>query len=391
MKRILIVCIFLNALYLHAQKKPLNHVKIVVEEGETIGTLIQKYDLDGSQCNLNHFYTLNKMKWGDILKKDQSYFLPILVYKFDDKSIRSSTNITDWTVAGRIQNYNDWLYQENVKEGDFRKDKELWVPYHEIHCNDRKTLSLPKYQTHYPIFGKKYQDVQKVSDKLSGAVYYVVGGHGGIDPGAIGKRGKAMLCEDEYAYDVCLRLARNLVANGAIVYIIVRDKDDGIRDGEILKCDTDEVSYPDESMMSIEPKVRLTQNSDAINKLYREHKRRGVGYQRMITVHVDSRSVHEHVDIFFYHKIKNDFGKKLAYKIHEVVKEKYAKTRPKGGYDGTVSSRDLHMLREVLPISVFVELANIQNASDQERIVKPYNRQAIADWFLEALLSDYKK
>ena len=61
------------------------------------------------------------------------------------------------------------------------------------------------------LFGKKLDDVQVISNRLQGACFYVVSGHGGPDPGAIGKIGKVELHEDEYAYDVALRLAGNLM------------------------------------------------------------------------------------------------------------------------------------------------------------------------------------
>ena len=54
------------------------------------------------------------------------------------------------------------------------------------------------------------------------------------DPGAIGRIGKIELHEDEYAYDVALRLARNLMQEGAEVRIIIQDAKDGIRDDKYL-------------------------------------------------------------------------------------------------------------------------------------------------------------
>ena len=41
------------------------------------------------------------------------------------------------------------------------------------------------------------------------------------------------LHEDEYAYDIILRLARELLSRGAKVHIIIQDKKDGIRDGHV--------------------------------------------------------------------------------------------------------------------------------------------------------------
>ena len=75
--------------------------------------------------------------------------------------------------------------------------------------------------------------------------------------------------------------------------------------------------------------------------------------------------------------------------MHRVMKEKYAKHRRSGAYNGEVLSRDLHMLREVKPIPVFVEVGNIQNKNDQKRILYASNRQALADWLYEGLVKDY--
>ena len=50
---------------------------------------------------------------------------------------------------------------------------------------------------------------------LAGLVFYLVSGHGGPDPGAIGIYQGRQLHEDEYAYDIILRLARELLTRGA--------------------------------------------------------------------------------------------------------------------------------------------------------------------------------
>lgn len=49
-----------------------------------------------------------------------------------------------------------------------------------------------KKKGHYePLFGKKYASYAVTSSSLKGATFYLVSGHGGPDPGCIGKyRGK---------------------------------------------------------------------------------------------------------------------------------------------------------------------------------------------------------
>ena len=50
-------------------------------------------------------------------------------------------------------------------------------------------------------------------NSLANKVYYIVAGHGGPDPGARCTDCKSTMCEDEYAYDVSLRLARELICS----------------------------------------------------------------------------------------------------------------------------------------------------------------------------------
>jgi len=74
--------------------------------------------------------------------------------------------------------------------------------------------------------------------------------------------------------------------------------------------------------------------------------------------------------------------------MHKTFLQKYLKKRGQRGYTGTVTPRNLFMLKETtIPKAVYVELANIRNDVDQQRLVVKTNRQALANWMCEALLS----
>ena len=239
----------------------------------------------------------------------------------------------------------------------------------------------------YDIFGPEYAKVEITSDELKGAVFYLVAGHGGPDPGAQGRYGRYTLSEDEYAYDVTLRLARKLIQKGALVYMITRDNNDGIRDGSILKSDKDERCYPNQKI-PLNQVARLSQRSQAVNSLYR--KNRSKRYQRVIIIHLDSRSTGEKTDVFFYHHKRSRSGKKLAKNIQKTFREKYAQHQPNRGYTGTVTDRSgLYVLRNTTPPAVFIELGNIRNSRDQRRFVVKDNRDALAKWITEAVVKDY--
>lgn len=237
----------------------------------------------------------------------------------------------------------------------------------------------------HKIFGPKNERITIVDSQLKGAVYYLLSGHGGPDPGAVGKLNGHILCEDEYAYDVTLRLAKNLIEHGADVYLITRDPNDGIRDDQYLKPDKDEVCYPN-LRIPARQMTRLTQRKDAINKLYLNNKGR---FQRQIVIHVDSRSRGENIDVFFYYDQRSNTGKKLAENLQQTFDEKYRLHQPGRGYRGSISTRNLFVIKYSYPPSVFVELGNINHKRDQLRFLMDDNRQAVANWLYEGLVRDF--
>ena len=238
----------------------------------------------------------------------------------------------------------------------------------------------------HEIFGKEYADVNIIGDQLKGAVYYLVPGHGGPDPGAVGIFGNWQLCEDEYAYDVTLRLARNLIQHGATVYMMVFDPFDGIRNDSYLKPDKSEKCYPNKTIPLNQLK-RLQQRTDVVNELSVKH--RG-SFQRMISVHVDSRSHGQNIDVFFYHNKDSKNGRKAAITLQRTFQNKYDRHQPGRGYKGTVSDRNLYEVRNSLPPAVYIELGNINHQRDQQRFIIPSNRQALANWLYEGLREDFR-
>ena len=220
-----------------------------------------------------------------------------------------------------------------------------------------------------------------------GKSFFLVSGHGGPDPGAQGKRAGVTLSEDEYAYDVTLRLLRFLLSHGAIAYLIVRDPNDGIRDENYLKGDKDEVVWGNREI-PLNQKERLAQRTDIINQLSNYHKKNGQSDQTIIAIHIDSRSVATEIDVFFYYKSGSTPSMRLAETMQQVFSDNYKERRNSAReYSGSVSTRDLFTFRETnTKKAVYIELANIRNDWDQQRLVISSNRQAMANWIGEAIL-----
>ncbi|MCL6267637.1 N-acetylmuramoyl-L-alanine amidase [Flagellimonas sp. 2012CJ39-3] len=285
--------------------------------------------------------------------------------------------------------YKDFL---NLNKENLKSDHQLYagnvyrIPF--VANDDRiapDSEEIEKMQ--YPIFGDAYATVEPLSNRLENTVYYLISGHGGPDPGAIENYAGKLISEDEYAYDVTLRLARELLSHGAEVHIIVRDENDGIRDNRILDLDTDEVVYPNKPI-PLNQKQRLKQRVDVVNRLYLQNRGK---YQRLIVTHVDGRASGTNIDVFFYHHHKSKNGKRLAESIHETFNRKYKKFQPNRQYTGTFKDRsNLYLVKNTLPAIAYIEIGNIRSKKDQRRILDPDNRQALAKWISEGVLLDFE-
>jgi len=380
---------------------------VKAKSGDGVYSLLRRYHLSSYACNIERFYEINKLDKKAPLISGKKYKLPVAIHKYNGKSIRSTINIDDWETAVQIQQYNEAIYKLGVRKTHYRNSKILWVPYHLIECrpstskvliNDEKIVATKEKEKEKKskkkkgvktdeLFGSEYEDYKIIDNQLKNEVYYVVSGHGGPDPGAccsavIGNK-DATMCEDEYAYDVALRLARNLKQHGATVHMIIQDTD-GIRDGEHLECDKDEKCMG-EHKIPLNQKKRLHQRAAAINRLHKKYKKKGYKKQKAIMIHIDSRSESKSQDVFFYHWGKSKTSKKLAYDLQSTFKAKYARYQKNRGYHGYVSERGLYMLRNTAPPAVFVELANIRNINDHKRLLYKSNRQALANWLFEGM------
>ncbi len=362
MKNKLYILLFLAFLFsgttLWAQQKA------TPKAGEGISSFLLRHNRSPKKY-YDDFIELNKQKLGknNVLKVGVTYVIPPV-----KKSTTTSAKTTPAKNTGA---------KNTTSEGAGTK-----------HPSSKAKSTKIGTTINEPLFGKQLANVKVTSNRLAGACFYVVSGHGGPDPGAIGKVGRYELHEDEYAYDIALRLARNLMQEGAEVHIIIQDAKDGIRDDSYLSNSKRETCMGD--AIPLNQVQRLQQRCDKINALYRKD-RKNHSYCRAIFIHIDSRSKGKQTDVFFYYSNKKGDSKRLANNMKDTFESKYDKHQPNRGFSGTVSGRNLYVLSHTTPASVFVELGNIQNTFDQRRLVMNSNRQALAKWLMEGFLKDYKE
>jgi N-acetylmuramoyl-L-alanine amidase len=110
--------------------------------------------------------------------------------------------------------------------------------------------------------------------------------------------------------------------------------------------------------------------------LYAKHKKQGATIQRVVEIHIDSRYESQKVDIFFYYYPGGMVGKELAQEMYRTIKSEYEEHQSNRGYRGVVKGRNLH-----------IELGNITNEFDQKRLLIVNNRQAIANWLTQGIIS----
>ncbi len=389
-------------------------LRVKPRSGDAVLDLLSRYELDYSK-NIGTFQEMNAGKFtsnGGLLLHNK-YQLPIAILKYDGKSIRSTIGITDFSLAEKIQKYNLALWKSKIKKGNYQSDRILWVPYLDYNINftqevlttksekaDKaekndvfKPIIIPqsKYSTKSTIslFGEKFINVRKIDNSLKNHFFYLISGHGGPDPGAIGYRDGNELHEHEYAYDVTLRLAKRLIESGAEVMMIVQDPLDGIRDDYYLSNASEEYLITGDTI-SANQLLRLKQRTDIVNNLYSRNNKAGTEHL-VIEIHVDSRITDKRIDIFFYHQPNSNAGEKCCKTLLGTIKDKYEKNQPGRGYMGSVSGRNLYTLRNSKPVGVYIELGNIQNPTDQVRLIDPNNRQAIANWLLDGVVNYYSK
>ncbi|GAB1396238.1 hypothetical protein MASR1M65_10150 [Saprospiraceae bacterium] len=142
-----------------------------------------------------------------------------------------------------------------------------------------------------------------------------------------------IISEDEYAYDIALRVARLLISQGATAYIVLRDMNDGIRDEKYLELDNDEICYGGLTI-PLDQKKRLQQRAKAINNLYLKHKKQGVKVQRALLIHIDSRNKSKKTDVFFYHQDDIKESIRISKNMLSVFILQYAKHRKGRQYEG---------------------------------------------------------
>ena len=392
MKRLIFLLVFFSfsSALLSQSKDTGTWISHTIKKGEFAAKIFSAYDL-WNEMDQNKFWELNSIKNKDVLLINKKYLIPIKQFKHNAPSIRSTLGFNDYDHALAIQIWNEKMERKGVKTQTLKTTKTLWVRFSDLPQNftqKPQQENSVKALIDVRLFGTEGDQISIVDTSLKGSCFYLISGHGGPDPGSNITVDGHFLTEDEYAYDVTLRLARELVKRSARVFMIVQDFSHGIRDEVYLKHDKNEKLIGGITMPLNQIK-RLKQRTDAVNRLYAENRNKYT-YHRCIEIHVDSRSQNEQIDVFFYNYKGSTLGKRLNENMLSTFKKKYDIFQKGRGYKGEILTRNLYSLANTNPVMSYIELGNIQHARDRKRILEVENRQALAEWMAEGIEKDKK-
>ena len=184
---------------------------------------------------------------------------------------------------------------------------------------------------------------------ITNKVIAIDAGHGGIDPGAIGKQGKM---EDDINLDIALKLRRLIEQNGGIV-ILTRDEDVGL--------------YTENS-----PTVRAKKNEDLRNRriLINESEP-----DVFLSIHLNSFPQSQYYGAQTFYKKGSEESKKLAFLIQEELRNVLDKNNKR-----VPQPRDsVYIIREVSAPSVLIECGFLSNPQE-ERLLNDSKYQEKIAW-----------
>jgi len=131
---LLLLVVFIASL--SAQRSPIipEYHSAIAKNGDGVYSLLRRYSLSKQNCNVRQFYAINDLEPNEALHKNKKYKLPVLIYKYNGKSIRTTLGISDLQKAIRIKDYNEVVRKAKLRNNNFLESKVLWVPYHELYC-----------------------------------------------------------------------------------------------------------------------------------------------------------------------------------------------------------------------------------------------------------------
>ena len=93
------------------------------KSGDGIIVLLNRYNLSHYGSNLDTFLQINELEPNSPLLLFKTYKLPIYVFDYNGKNIRTTIGKDDYDLAISIQQFNENAFENGVKKVDYKKAK----------------------------------------------------------------------------------------------------------------------------------------------------------------------------------------------------------------------------------------------------------------------------
>ena len=158
--------------------------KVQAKRGEGVTLLLQRYNLSPKLYEAE-FRKLNKGKFtaDGGLKMGVTYLLPSKTEQSQRPVEKAPAKEKESTKKEQVQAPKGKTASGGKESSKKEQDQR---PKEKLSASNKENQKNSASKGYEPIFGKKYASYAVTSQELKNAVFYLVSGHGGPDPGAIG-------------------------------------------------------------------------------------------------------------------------------------------------------------------------------------------------------------
>lgn len=262
------------------------------------------------------------------------------------------------------------LNQENIKNGsELYIGREYLLPdAPDSFKNMGRLIKVPE-NTESSIFEKELAKLNSKSNTLKNAVYYLISENDGEN--------------NMFIEDITMNLAKELLVNGARVYIIKQSQDGSEEDHTSSDMEAQTETDHKESQL-----LANAQNYvDVINKRYLRHSKK---YQRILVVRSNGSTSSRNLDVSIFHHDKSEEGQKFAENIQSVFRDNGIKSRSVENLADVFEDKNNLFLatNTLVPITI-VEMGDFKSNQNQKKISVRSDKQALAKWLTNGLFKDY--
>ncbi len=251
------------------------------------------------------------------------------------------------------------LNEENIKDGSFLfVGREYKIPYAaDSFKNKAIRVTLPE-DVEEPIFEKGLNSLNRKSNRLGNAVYYLI-------------TETSETSNDRFTKEIGVNLARELMVHGASVFILEDKSVRSQKEGEDEETDLNGMGV----------------FVDAVNKRFLKNSGK---YQRLLVIRSNGLIQNGKMNVAVYHHQNSKEGQRLAANIENIFKQHGASDKRFKEVQTVLEDKNsLYLAKNVLPAISLLDITHSTQSSNPKEIRISSNRNVFARWLTNGIMKDY--